>query len=64
MTDRNYSEGSKYFSKNGDLEHRALDVFHMNSAFGFSCWEAWLAQCALPAAFPALPYEKTKQAAV
>lgn len=47
MTKREYSEGSKQFREGGGQEHRALDVFHMNEAFGALCWQTWLAEGAL-----------------
>ncbi len=63
MTARKYSEGSKQFRAGGGAEHRALDVFHMNAAFGRLCWQTWFTQGALRAAFPALPSEGPRQVA-
>ncbi|WP_139816205.1 hypothetical protein [Planktotalea arctica] len=63
MTDQRYSEGSKQFREGGGGEHRALDVFHMNAAFGRACWEHWFSKGALRRAFPTLAYKENEQAA-
>ena len=47
MTAREWSDGSRQYRQGGGAEHRALDVFHMNAAFGSLCWTNWLETSAL-----------------
>ncbi len=42
MTKAEFSRGSVRFRQSMDQKHRENDVFHMNSAYGRACWEAWL----------------------
>lgn len=41
MTRAEFSRGSVLFRQELTQQHRANDVFHMNSDYGARCWQAW-----------------------